>query len=434
MNRVRCRVSFAILVLGLNAATFAAPPTVRSPVSGIPSIQSAVRDVIERAAPSVYAVTSFASLPGEADLWQGDLSGATFAALADRQSRNCGSAFAIDDQGTLLTNEHVVSGSPSVWVTDDAGRVWPALVVATDPRSDLAVLRIPTATRPLPLAHERFATRGDLVLTLGNPDGLAAEGGASASLGMLSAVRRSLPTLSSRERRAYVDLIQTTTPVTVGSSGGPLLDLQGDVIGLITAVAPSDKERDAVGFAIDLTRPGIRAIVDELVAGREVMHGYLGVTVAPSGKLPGAQIDAIEPGTPADGVLYAGDIVLRYGDQPIETGETLARLSATSPVDQDVPLRIDRAGRQLDLTIRPRRRAMPAEPVARDTQTLAWAGAAFRNAPGGGVEVVESDTPSLQPGSIIDSIDRKRIADLTDLLATLHDGAGQPLKIAFAPR
>lgn len=436
------RLLIATAVIATAAShLLAGPPmaSIHSPLAEVESIQSAIKAVVDRTAPSVFAVTSFNDVPTDPRLWAGTLHGNAFGAFTERQGRNCGSAFAIDDDGTLLTNEHVVNGAASIWVTDDAGRSWPAVVIGTDPRSDLAVIRIPRSTIPLAPADGVATQRGDLVVTLGNPDGLAAQGGTSASLGIVSAVNRSLPTLSARERRSYANLIQMTTPITSGSSGGPLMDLDGHAVGLVTAVAPKDGARAAVGFAIDLTSEATRDAIAQLVAGAEVTHGYLGVTIADArlaidaadSQVAGARIDAIERDAPADGVLRAGDVVLSFADQPVESGDMLSRLSATSPVDQDVAIRIDRAGEQLDLTIRPRRRLQPNEPVTTRTQTLAWAGARFRNA-SNGVEVIASDAEPLHVGNIIRAVNGEPVGDVTALLRVLHANAGKPLSIQLA--
>ena len=100
----------------------------------------------------------------------------------------------------------MIAGATSVWVTSDDGRVLPALIVGSDPRSDLAILRVPGATTPIAIGEDADPTRGDVVVTLGNPAGLATGGTVSASIGTISATHRALPALSAKEKRFYDDL------------------------------------------------------------------------------------------------------------------------------------------------------------------------------------------------------------------------------------
>lgn len=426
---------------------------VRSPIDEASAIQNRLHAVIERSSPSVFAVTAILVPTADPDLFRPSLEGQRFAEIAQNLKRSCGTAFAIDSKGYLLTNEHVVSGAQSVWITTDAGITVPALVVGTDPRSDLAVLKIPIETMPMRIGAGSTAThggglirRGDLVVTIGNPGGIASGGEMAASVGCISAVNRSLPTLSARENRFYSDLLQITTPITMGSSGGPLVDLDGRAIGMVCAVAPSDPSEQNIGFAIALS-PSVMQRVDQLRSGQEAVYGYIGVNVSRaepheiqtySSMRPepqsGARVDHVTLGAPADGVLKVGDLILAFDGQPIRSDIDFIRMAGSCRIDQDVPLTILRDENRINLTIRPRRRELPTESISHANQSLDWAGVTFINHDAGvSVKAVaESASTPLEVGSIVTQINDRPIANLRDLLDALHAYVGEALDIEIA--
>ena len=183
--------------------------------------------------------------------------------VLDTVDRTVGTGFVIDPEGYIVTNEHVVGKAEQVWVTLDDRKVYPAVVVGSDPRSDLAVLKIPAHN----LATVKFADgdvrRGQWSIAVGNPYGLAAGGEMAVSIGVVSAVGRSLPKLSGKEDRLYSDLIQTTAQINPGNSGGPLFDAHGDVIGVNTAVILPQKQTNGIGFAMPADRR-LKQIVQDL--------------------------------------------------------------------------------------------------------------------------------------------------------------------------
>ena len=414
----------------------------RSPLDDASAVQQQLRQVVDESARSVFAVTAFTAAPTDPAFYANQLDGQAFAALADSLGRSCGSAFAIDSAGHLLTNEHVVSGAQSVWVTDDQGNVLPAVVVGTDPRTDLAVLQIPTATTPLIPASD-LPTRGELVVAIGNPDGLATGGELSASVGCISATSRSLPTLSAREHRSYTDLLQMTTPVAVGGSGGPLVGLDGRALGVVSAVATADRDGMPVGFAIPLSQITLARIA-KLARGDEVVHPYFGVAIGPADapstqptdrSTPrGARIGRVEANTPADGVLIEGDVVLEVGGKPVESERKFLQLAAACQIDQPVSITVRRAGSLQQLLLLPTRRPLPADPVTKQTQQFIWAGVTFVNDEHAvRVSSVQAGaTMPLQPGAIVRRIDGQAVPAVATLARILHANAGQALALDVA--
>ena len=179
-----------------------------------------------------------------------------------------GTGFIVDSDGYIVTNDHVVSSNDNIWVTTDDHHVYPAIVVGSDPRSDVAVLKIPASKLPTIRFAEAPAKRGQWTMALGNPYGLAGGGEMAVSVGIVSATGRSLPKLSSHEERLYCDLIQTTAQINPGNSGGPLFNLKGEMIGINAAVILSQKVTNGIGFAIPVT-PHLRQTIDDLKQGRE---------------------------------------------------------------------------------------------------------------------------------------------------------------------
>jgi serine protease Do len=410
---------------------------IRSPLEDASALQRQLKTVVDDSCESVFAVTAFFDDTSDPALFQKSIPSTQFAQIAERAQRSCGSAFAIDTIGYLLTNEHVVSGATSVWITNDKGQTVPALIVGTDPRGDLAVLRIPVQTTPVKLSGKLEPTRGDLVVTIGNPGGTSITGVMAASVGTVSAVGRALPTLSAREHRFYGDLLQITAPITTGSSGGPLLDLSGNTIGMVCAVVPSSLTDQNIGFAIPLS-PAVRARVERLKKGEESVYGFLGVNVsaadAASNGLPtpGARVDHIDPGTPAVGVLQVGDIVLSFDGKPIASDIDFIRLAGDCAIDRDVSLKVLRDENPIDVSIRPRLRVLPIDPVSQASQRLVWAGVTFANHHGKGVVVINVDERAdtlLKDGQVVSHVNAKPVNNLVDLLNVLYAHAGEALEM-----
>jgi S1-C subfamily serine protease len=250
---------FATLALAFAAARpLSADPTPDDPpphadrIAGAPSDISAISDdsdnlnivelqskfesVARDVAPAVVSISAAEVACLADDTVRSDaMNPQLLQTVLDKTTRTIGTGFVVSDDGFIVTNEHVVEGSEQFWVTTDEHRVYPAIVVGTDPRADIAVLKIPAKN----LATVHFATdscqRGQWAITLVNPYGLATEGQMAMSVGVISATDRSLPRLAIKEDRLYFNLIQTTAQINPGNSGGPLLDLDGRVIGIDTA-------------------------------------------------------------------------------------------------------------------------------------------------------------------------------------------------------
>ncbi len=237
--------------------------------------------IAERVAPSVVAISA-ACDPIDADdvARSEELNPERLERRLSGITRTVGTGFVIDAGGYIATNEHVVAECEQIWVTTDEGKVYPAIVVGSDPRADLAVLKIPVGgLTPVRYAPPNSIKRGQWTIALGNPYGMAAEGEMAMSVGVISATGRSLQKLSSKENRLYTNLLQTSAEINPGNSGGPLFNLAGEVIGINTAVVLPQKQTNGLGFAIPLL-DGAQAALQNLRHGREVVYGYVGLIVS----------------------------------------------------------------------------------------------------------------------------------------------------------
>jgi serine protease Do len=236
-----------------------------------------------------------------------------------------GSGFIIKADGTIVTNNHVVKDAKSISVTLDNGQTYPAKVVGTDPRTDIAVLKI-DAGHPLPyiqLGNSAEVKPGQWVVAMGNPFGL----GGTVTAGIVSAVSRDIGD------GPYDQFIQTDAPINEGNSGGPLFTQEGKVIGMNTAILSPTGGSVGIGFAIPSDM--IHSIVDQLEASGHVTRGYIGVeaqelTGATAKALhvandSGALLAGIEPSSPAQHAgLKPGDIITAVDGKKISNPRELA--------------------------------------------------------------------------------------------------------------
>jgi putative serine protease PepD len=280
-----------------------------------------------------------------------------------------GSGFVYDTSGHVITNDHVVDGATSINVRFSGGATYKATVVGTDPSTDLAVLKIDAPSsilHPLTLGDSAALQVGDGVVAIGSPFGLQE----TVTSGIVSALHREI---TSPNQFAIEDAIQTDAAINHGNSGGPLLNLQGKVIGVNAQIQSEGGGNDGVGFAVPSAT--VRTIVGKLLADGKVEHAFLGVGIQtiPSalagqlGEAAGAAVTDVRPGTPAQsaglheasgqktiqGVPYAtgGDVITKIDGTPIATDDALRRaVDAHQPGDK-VTLTYVRNGKTRTATV-----------------------------------------------------------------------------------
>ena len=260
-----------------------------------------------------------------------------------RQSQ--GSGFVYDTSGHVITNQHVVDGATSVSVKFWDGKTYDAKVVGSDASTDVAVLDVdaPSAVlHPLSLGDSSAVEVGEGVVAIGSPFGLEQ----TVTAGIVSALHRQI---TAPNEFAIDDAIQTDAAINHGNSGGPLLDLSGDVIGVNSQIESESGGNDGVGFAVPSDT--VDRIAKELISDGSVEHAYLGVaTDDASGSASGASIAEVRTGTPAAAAgLEKGDLVTRLDGKTIASADELRqRIDAKTPGDT-VRLTVKRGDRTLTL-------------------------------------------------------------------------------------
>ncbi|MEX2277858.1 MAG: Do family serine endopeptidase [Cucumibacter sp.] len=271
--------------------------------------------------------------------------------VPERQVSSLGSGFVIDASGLIATNNHVIDGAEEIVVVFADGESIEATLAGADDKMDLAILRI-DVDRPLTavsFGDSDTAEIGDWVMAIGNPFGL----GGSVSLGIVSARNRNI------NSGPYDNFIQTDAAINQGNSGGPLFDMNGDVVGINTAIIANGGRSLGVGFAIpiNLARP----VLEQLVEFGETRRGWLGVgiqdvteDIAASLGLTGTQgalVLSVTPDGPADQILREGDLILEFDSKPIVTMRDLPRIVAVTPVGKQVKVKIFRGGEASEVEV-----------------------------------------------------------------------------------
>ena len=238
-----------------------------------------------------------------------------------------GSGVVYRSDGIILTNDHVVAGARTLEVAFADGRRDPGRVIASDPDTDLAVIRVDRNGLPAARFGTALPRVGDLAVVLGSPLGFEK----TVTAGIISGLHRSLPG-SASETRSLVDLIQTDAPISPGNSGGALIDGDGRVVGISQAYIPPEQGAVAIGFAIPAATA--RQVADQLIANGRVEHAYLDLQPAELtpqiagelkvGQSRGVLVYAIAPAGPAAKAgLRAGDVLTAIGTQKLTNVEDL---------------------------------------------------------------------------------------------------------------
>ena len=281
-----------------------------------------------------------------------------------RREEVLGSGVIISPDGYILTANHVVAGSDQVKIAITGNKdEYTAKIVGTDPATDVAVLKIDANNLPaITLGDSDQLEVGDIVLAIGNPFNISGPGGTpSVTMGIVSALGRT-PGLSF----GYENFIQTDAAINPGNSGGALVDAEGRLIGINTAIESSSEGNEGIGFAVPINLA--RHVVNRLIQGGKVIRGYLGVAprdidpgLAQSFNLSsenGALINDVEPNSPAEKAgIKSGDVITSFNDKPINSANDLLFAVADCSPGQEVSLTYVRDGKEhiikVALTSRP---------------------------------------------------------------------------------
>jgi S1-C subfamily serine protease len=346
--------------------------TTGDPPDPLAALEDAIARAIARAEPSVVAI-SRARIPGveETTAVRGkqqdprqplmldlpDLSDPDFLPMPG----DFGSGVVVGPKGEIVTAFHVVRGAARIYVRAPNRQAFDAEILAADPRSDLAVIAPrampgvePPRLTPLALGDAEKLRKGSFLVLLGNPYHTARDGRASASWGILSNTTRRIvpPRPELPEMRQMFQhqptLLQLDARLNLGMSGGAVVNLKGELVGISTTGGNAEGFDAQAGYAIPVDEMG-RRVIETLRQGKEVEYGFLGIRL---GEGASNVVGPVEAGTPAaQGDLVIGDVILAVGDRPVNEESNLSLALGSAPVGQPIKLKVRRDGRELEKTV-----------------------------------------------------------------------------------
>ena len=446
-------------LLGLIALGTSPAPAWAGPLE--PQSSSFVTSAVKRVAPAVVRIDTERSVPraGLDPVFSDPLLRELFGdQLPSSRERGQGSGIVIDSQGLVLTNAHVVDGADRVDVTLADGSDVEGSVLGADPVTDLAVLRIPRSASPkaAPLGDSEALEVGDWAIALGTPYGLER----TVTLGIVSSLHRNITSLGFSDKR--LDLIQTDAAINPGNSGGALLDVEGRLIGLNTAILSRSGGFNGVGFAIPINQ--VRAIAEQLVKTGRVDRAFLGVqTQSLDAEISamfkvnqGALIVDVQSDTPAEKAgLKSGDIITKIDTTTIRDPRhlqlTVTRLIPGTEAKVEYLRDGKPASVKVKLTALPGQKRAGGDrnvtPEANDIGVLNGVGVGDisaelreqlnlpRRIEGAIITSVEADSPSaragLREGDIILELDRRPVRNADEAVKLSEEIKGPKVLVFF---
>jgi serine protease Do len=400
------RRAAAILLLGLLAGALAGSP--------LPSRRSEIVEVVEKAAPAVVNIAAAQTVRRRSTLWEEFFFGPS---PRRRPMQSIGSGVIIDPKGIILTNDHVISGASRITALTKSGLELDCEVVGADADNDLAVLRVrkpPASSLPtIKLGSSSDLMIGETIVAIGNPLGLSH----TVTAGVVSALGRSVR--GENNERVYTDFIQTDASVNPGNSGGPLVNVQGEMIGVTTALLGGAQ---GIGFAIPVDR--VRRIVDDLLRFGEVRPVWIGVrgrtlTSGEEGlETPrGFRVRSVAPDSPADRAgVKVGDMVVSVDGTPIDSKEAFQTALSTKGPGRPLKLLLRSRSGERSVTVTGR-----TPPPGIGTRILREdIGMTVRAGSGGlRISVVDRNGPAaragLESGDVLLGVNGSRVRNLEDV-------------------
>ena len=347
-----------------------------------------------------------------------------------RRDKSLGSGFIISKDGYIVTNDHVVRDAESVQVKLSNDKVYDARVIGSDPKTDIAVIKIKAADLPVAvLGDSENLEVGQWAIAIGNPFGLER----SMTVGVVSATGRSNVGIET-----YENFIQTDASINPGNSGGPLLNIHGEVIGINTAIVAAGQ---GIGFAIPISMA--KPIVTQLLQKGSVSRGYMGVTIQPVTEelahsfglkeAKGALVNDVLKGGPAQKAgVRQGDVIIEFNGSPVKDPSQLQRLVAEFGIGKSVKLKVFRDGKGIELNMTlisadsaPKKRREPDDNGGQPGQADLL-GLVVDDAKQGGVEVVDvardgiAAEAGIHRGDVIVAINRKKVSNSAEYLHILQ--------------
>ncbi|MBD1159433.1 Do family serine endopeptidase [Pelagibacterales bacterium SAG-MED10] len=323
------------------------------------NIPNSFADLAERLMPSVVNISTTTTITTQSNPFPFQFPPGSpfedmfkeFGAPQERQSAALGSGFIIEEKGIIVTNNHVIADAEDIIVRVNGDKEFKAKVIGADPLSDIAVLQLDTKEKfiPVKFGDSDKARIGDWVIAIGNPFGL----GGTVTSGIISARNRSIG-LS-----RYEDYIQTDASINSGNSGGPLFDMNGDVIGINTAILGRN---GSIGIGFSIPSNSAKIVIDQLIKFGETKRGWLGVRIqdvtkeiADVEKLnepKGALVASVAQNSPSEKAgVKAGDIILEFNGEEIREMKELPIIVARTEVGKKVKVKIWRNKKEIIKTI-----------------------------------------------------------------------------------
>ena len=331
------KISFIFLILNI------------FPLTSVRAVPESFADLAEKLMPSVVNISTTQTVKTTSNQFPFQFPpGSPFEELfkdyqrpTERKASSLGSGFIIKEDGTVITNNHVISGADDILIRVNS-KEYKAKVIGADPYMDIAVLKMQTKDKfnTVKFGDSDKARVGDWVIAIGNPFGL----GGTVTSGIVSARNRDIG------MTRYDDFIQTDASINQGNSGGPLFNLKGEVVGINTAIiAPNQSGSIGIGFAIPSNAAS--KVIEQLLNYGETRRGWLGVRIqevskeiaeAVELKKPeGALVASVGEKSPADKAgVKAGDIILEFDGKKIDTMRTLPKVVANTEVGKSIRLKI----------------------------------------------------------------------------------------------
>ena len=410
------------------------------------NIPSSFADLAEKLMPSVVNISTTTTVTTESNQFPFKFPPGSpfedmfkeFGSPKKRQAAALGSGFIIDEKGIVVTNNHVIQDADDIIVRVDGNKEFKAKVIGADPLSDIAVLQLKTKEKftPVKFGNSDKARIGDWVIAIGNPFGL----GGTVTSGIISARNRSIG-LS-----RYEDYIQTDASINSGNSGGPLFDMNGDVIGINTAILGRS---GSIGIGFSIPSNNAKLVIDQLIKFGETKRGWLGVRIqdvtkeiADVEKLDeprGALVASVAEDSPSKKAgVKAGDIILEFNGKRIQQMKELPIIVAKTEVGKKVKVKIWRNKKEIVKTIilgrletsedfKVSEKNMPIkelniEKLKITVRELSKEDIKFRNLPnqtsGLVITKIKNDSPllnSIEVNSVIVEAQKKKIKNVNDL-------------------
>jgi serine protease Do/serine protease DegQ len=415
MNETMIR-RLALAAFLLVSAAASAQPVGLPMRDGLPTLAP----ILEKVTPAVVNIAVLQKSPEEENPLMRDPFFRRFFGVPQQQEPQiaAGSGVIVDAKnGYVITNSHVVKDAREILITLKDNRRLPAKLVGSDPGTDIAVLKV----EPKNLVEAKFGDSdamqvGDFVMAIGNPFGI----GQTATSGIVSALGR-----SGLSVEGYEHFIQTDASINPGTSGGALINLRGELVGINSAIIGPSGGNVGIGFAVPSVMA--RAVMDQLVRFGEVRRGRLGIVMEDGPGAEGARVAEVQSASPASKAgVRAGDVVTALNGRPVRGAAELRARLGVVPVGETVELRVRRGS--ATETMKARIGEVEGAGVAGGQKVPELAGAAFADAQNGRVRAVlvtavEAGSPAFQDGlragDIVLGVNQRRVTSVQALAKLL---------------